>query len=78
MNACKGADGKYYEYPLCMTTHCMAINYEVFEKADALQYLDLENRTWTTENFQKAMKAVKDSGQVQETGTVYCGGQGGD
>ena len=78
VNACKSADGKYYEYPLCMTTHCMAINYEVFEKADALQYLDLENRTWTTENFQKAMKAVKDSGLVQETGIVYCGGQGGD
>lgn len=78
VNACKSADGKYYEYPLCMTTHCMAINYEVFEKANALQYLDLENRTWTTENFQKAMKAVKDSGLVKETGIVYCGGQGGD
>ncbi|MDD3430000.1 MAG: ABC transporter substrate-binding protein, partial [Oscillospiraceae bacterium] len=55
--ACTGADGAYYEYPLCMTTHCMAINYEVFEKADALQYLDLENRTWTTENFEKALTA---------------------
>ena len=26
VNACKGAYGKYYEYPLCMTTHTMAIN----------------------------------------------------
>lgn len=78
VKACQSGNGAYYEYPLCMTTHCMAINYEVFEKADALQYLDLENRTWTTENFQKAMKAVKDSGLVQETGIVYCGGQGGD
>lgn len=76
--ACTGKDGAKYEYPLCMTTHCMAINYEVFEKAGALQYLDLENRTWTTENFAKALKAVKDSGLVQETGIVYCGGQGGD
>ena len=25
VNACQ-LDGKYYEYPLCMTTHCMAIN----------------------------------------------------
>ena len=71
-------NGVFYEYPFCMTTHCMAINYEVFEKADALQYLDLENRTWTTENFWKAMEAVKKSGLVQETGIVYCGGQGGD
>lgn len=71
-------NGVFYEYPFCMTTHCMAINYEVFEQADALQYLDLENRTWTTENFWKALEAVKASGLVQETGVVYCGGQGGD
>lgn len=70
-------DGKYYEYPLCMTTHTMSINYEAFEKADALKYLDQETRTWTTENFELAMKALKDSG-VPVTGVVYCGGQGGD
>lgn len=75
--ACKSADGIYYEYPLCMTTHTMAINYEVFEQADALQYIN-EDRTWTVENFEKALQAVKDSGLVQETGIVYCGGQGGD
>ena len=40
VSACKSPDGNYYEYPLCMTTHCMAINYDLFEKADALQYLD--------------------------------------
>lgn len=77
VSACKSPEGVYYEYPLCMTTHTMAINYEVFEKANALQYLDLENRTWTTENFEKAMQALKDSG-VAHTGIVYCGGQGGD
>ena len=71
-------NGAFYEYPFCMTTHCMAINYEVFEAAGALQYLDLETRTWTTENFWKAMEAVAASGLVQETGIVYCGGQGGD
>ena len=36
VNACQ-LDGKYYEYPLCMTTHCMAINYEVFEQAEAVR-----------------------------------------
>ncbi len=75
--ACKSVDGAYYEYPLCMTTHTMAINYEVFEQADALQYIN-EDRTWSVENFEKALQAVKDSGLVQETGVVYCGGQGGD
>lgn len=74
--ACKSPQGAYYEYPLCMTTHCMAINKEVFEEADAMQYINAD-RTWTTENFGKALKALKDMG-VDTTGIVYCGGQGGD
>ncbi len=78
MKACKSSDGKYYEYPMCMTAHNMAINYDVFEQADALKYIDKENRTWTTENFEKALQAVKDSGLVQTPAIVYCGGQGGD
>ena len=77
-DACRGSDGKYYVYPLCMTAHCMAIDYQVFEKAGALQYLDLANRTWTTEGFQKACQAVGGSGLVTTPGIIYCGGQGGD
>ena len=75
--ACKNNDGVYYEYPLCMTAHTMAINKDIFEAADAMQYIDEETRTWTTENFQKAVKAVYDSGQ-ENVGAVYCAGQGGD
>ena len=75
--ACQWTDGAYYEYPLCMTTHCMAINYEAFEAAGALQYIDEENRTWTTENFVKACEALRDAG-YSVPGIVYCGGQGGD
>lgn len=75
--ACKSPEGVYYEFPLCMTTHTMGINYEVFEKAGALQYLDQETRTWTTENFEKAMQALVDDG-VAVPGIIYCGGQGGD
>ena len=75
--ACKAADGKYYEYPLCMVAHCMAINKTMFEKANALQYLDLETHTWTTENFFKAVQAVYDSGQ-KDVAAIYCSGQGGD
>ena len=77
VNACRSSDGAYYEYPLCMNAHCMAINYEVFEEAGALQYIDEETRTWTTEDFGNALQALKDAG-VETTGIVYCGGQGGD
>ena len=56
--ACKNAEGKYYEYPLCMTTHCMVINYNDFEKAGALQFIDEATHTWTTENFIKALDRV--------------------
>lgn len=75
--ACQSADGVFYEYPLCMTAHTMAINRDVFEAADALQYLDEETRTWTTEGFINAVKAVYESGQ-ENVGAVYCSGQGGD
>ncbi len=76
-NACESDDGSFYEYPLCMTAHTMAINRDIFEKAGALQYIDEENRTWTTEDFQKAVQAVYDSGQTN-VGAVYCSGHGGD
>ena len=54
-------DGTYYMYPLSVAAHCMAINYDVFEAAGALQYIDEETRTWTTDNFVKAMEAVRDA-----------------
>ena len=75
--ACKSSDGAYYEYPLCMTAHCMAINKTVFEAADAMQYVDEDTYTWTTENFLKAVQAVYDSGKT-DVGAIYCSGQGGD
>ena len=71
--ACKDSSGAYYEFPLCMTAHCMAINKTVFEAAGAMQYVDAENHTWTTENFLKAVQAVYD-----DVGALYCSGQGGD
>ena len=80
-SACQNTKGEFYEYPLCMTTHTMAINKDLFEKADALQYIDETTRTWTTENFQKAVQAVYDVQKNEAgkgAGAVYCGGQGGD
>lgn len=67
----------YYEYPLVMTAHTMAINKEAFEEADAMKYIDEETRTWTTENFAKALDALVEKGW-DPTAIVYCGGQGGD
>ena len=76
-------DGTYYMYPLSVAAHCMAINYEAFEAAGALQYIDEETRTWTTDNFVKAMEAVRDAAAAGTThintpGIIYCGAQGGD
>ena len=75
--ACTTADGKVYEYPLVMTAHCMAINLDAFKEAGADQYLDLENHTWTTENFIKAVEALY-AHYGETVGAVYCAGQGGD
>ena len=76
-------DGTYYMYPLSVAAHCMAINYEVFEAAGALQYIDEETRTWTTDDFVAAMAAIRDAAaagtvNVATPGIVYCGAQGGD
>ena len=76
--ACKNAEGKYYEYPVCMTAHCMAINKNVFEAADAMKYIDEETHTWTTENFLKAVAAVKEYKPGADVGVLYCNGSGGD
>ncbi len=78
INACQAPDGAFYEYPMVMTTHLMAINYELFEKANALQFIDEENRSWTADGFIAAMAAIRDSGLVETPGIIYTGGQGGD
>ena len=55
--ACFNADGACYEYPVVMTAHCMAINYDAFKAAGADQYVDVESHTWTTEGFINAVNA---------------------
>lgn len=76
-NACRLNSGAYYEYPICMSAHCMAINYDMFREAGALQYIDEETRTWTTEGFIQAVQALRDHGQ-ERVSVVYCSGQAGD
>lgn len=75
--ACRHTDGAYYEFPVCMTAHCMAVNYDLFREAGALQYIDEENHSWTTEDFIKAVDALTDYTQ-KRAGVIYCKNQGGD
>lgn len=72
------SDGtNYWMYPLSITAHFMAINYEAWESSGALEYVNQEgDRTWTTEDFQNALAKLKEAGLT--SGVVYCGGQGGD
>ncbi len=77
LNTCTSADGAIYEYPMTVTAHCMAINKQAFEEAGALQYVNLDTRTWTTEQFKQAVAALY--AKYNDTvGAMYCNGQGGD
>ncbi|MCI8994338.1 MAG: extracellular solute-binding protein [Lachnospiraceae bacterium] len=76
-NACQHSNGEYYVFPVCMTAHCMAINYDLFREAGALQYIDEKNHTWTTEGFVKAIQALTAYGQ-ERSGVIYCKNQSGD
>ena len=80
--ACQHRDGEYYVFPICMSAHCMAINYDMFQEAGALQYIDEETHTWTTEDFIKAVEALNaygtDQGKDISAGIIYCKNQSGD
>ena len=71
-------DGKMYAYPISQMAHCMVINRDIFEAADALKYLDEEAGTWNSvDDYFAAIQAVYDYGH-KDVMTIYCGGQGGD
>ncbi len=81
--ACHNLAGNYYEYPLCMMVHTMALNKDVFEAAGALKYLDEETGTWKSSDFIEAVKTVheylKKQGNTEgRVGVIYCKDQGGD
>ena len=77
MSACTHTSGAVYEYPLVMTAHCMAINRNAFEEAGALQYINEDTHTWTTQQFIDAVAALY-AHYGDTVGAVFCGGQGGD
>ena len=70
------SDGTLTGYPLCMNAHCMAINYTRFQEAGVADVIDVNTRTWTTEGFIKAVKALSETNPT--VAAVFCNGQGGD
>jgi multiple sugar transport system substrate-binding protein len=72
------SDGtSYWMYPISSAPFFMNINKDMWADAGALQYVNQEgDRTWTTENFVKALEALHAKGYLGAS--VYCGGQGGD
>ena len=76
-SACFTAEGKCFEYPVCMTAHCMAINLDAFKAAGADQYVDTASHTWTTEQFIAACDALY-AHFGDAVCDIYCSGQGGD
>ena len=47
-SACRNDKGDYYEYPLCMTANCMAVNMTKVKEVGADKYIDTDKHTWST------------------------------
>ena len=76
-SACRNDKGDYYEYPLCMTAHCMAVNMTKVKEVGADQYIDTDKHTWSTDGFLKTVDALYKGG-YENVAAIYCSGQGGD
>ena len=76
-SACHNDKGDYYEYPLCMPAHCMAVNMTKVKEVGADKYLDTDKHTWSTEGFLNTVDALYKGG-YENVAAIYCGGQGGD
>ena len=74
--ACFNSAGQSFEYPLCMTAHCMAVNLDRFKAVGADKYLDLDTHTWTTDDFVAAVGLL--AAENPNVAAIYCSGQGGD
>ena len=76
-SACRNEAGDYYEYPLCMTAHCMAVNMTKVKEVGADKYIDTDKHTWSTEGFLNTVDALYKGG-YENVAAIYCSGQGGD
>ena len=87
-DASKNRSDVYYAVPLYRDLYTMAINYDMFRKAGALQYLDEPVHSWKDSGFIDAVLRVHDvlvqeGGAEDDTeesgivGKVYCRDQAG-
>ncbi|MBQ7145857.1 MAG: extracellular solute-binding protein [Lachnospiraceae bacterium] len=74
--ACFNDKGASYEFPVCMTAHCMAINMDRFKEVGADKFVNVDTHTWTTADFFSAVALLAESNE--SVGALYCSGQGGD
>lgn len=77
--ACKSGDD-YYMYPHNTVGFIMGVNKSIFEEIGAvdLLQLDKEDRLWSTDEFTKALEAVRDSGKDIYPTAFYSKNTGGD
>ena len=77
-------NGEIYEFPVCMTAHCMAVNLTKLQAAcdaagvELSEVLDVDSHTWTTEQFFKAVELLYNFDPATTVAALYCSGQGGD
>ena len=72
IQASKAGDTAYM-YPISSAPFYMALNKAILEDAGVL---DLVKDGWTTDDFEKVIKALKDKGY--NPGSLFANGQGGD
>lgn len=81
LSASKGADGKYYMYPVHSGGFMMAFNKEMLEDLGLIDMLPYktQDRTWTLEQYEDLMKALKAKLPAGKVPAVfYAKSQGGD
>ena len=75
-------EGVWYAVPLYRDLYTMAVNYDMFEEAGVLQYMNEEVHTWKDSGFIDSVLRIHDT-QVQKgdekgvVGKVYCKDQNG-
>ena len=65
-------DGTYYMYPLSVAAHCMAINYEAFKAAGALQYILCSGSCRTDDRRRGDKRFNRDETEDRQKIKCYC------
>ena len=73
-------DGKIYLYPQGVAPFMMGFNKNMLEELDLLDKLplDKENRSWTVEEYEELLKAIKDKKPEVSPTILFAKSQGGD